>query len=123
MDVDGVQPLQDRHTTLCPLLTALDHHECPAPPHALGIGEGLVIRHAKVSECLHQVCTLVGRLLHAGRIVGRMTRGVIKGEMDIAAGKALRDQPCTTGAAVVTVSYKATNVFVERGLLHGLSSV
>ena len=33
-----------------------------ASPHALRIGEGLVIRHAKVRECLHHVGTLVGRL-------------------------------------------------------------
>ena len=53
-----------------------------------------------------------------------MTLSVIKGEMDITADKALRDQlSCTTCSAVVTVSYKATNVFVIRGLLHVLSSV
>ena len=66
--------------------------------------------------------TLVGRLLHSGRIVDRMTCGVIKREMDIIASKVIRDQPFTTCAAVVTVSYKATSVFVIRRLLYVWSS-
>jgi hypothetical protein len=92
VDIDRVQPLQDRHATLCPLIATLDHHEGAAATDPFRIGLGLLRGDAQVCERLAQVGSLIFGVPRNRCGVGCRARGAIKGHMDIAARKAVRDQ-------------------------------
>jgi hypothetical protein len=57
--IDRVQASQNLHTTLSPVITTLDHHECAVSTYSFRIGLSLVIRDAEVYECIKKVCSLV----------------------------------------------------------------
>jgi hypothetical protein len=91
VDIDRVQPSEDLHATLSPVIATLDHHECAASTDPLRIGMGVVIRDAEICKRIDKVCSFVRRLpLNGG--VGSAALGVIKSEMYITACKTVVDQ-------------------------------
>ena len=92
MHINRVQPSQNLHATLSPVIATLDHHERAASAHPLSIGVRLIMRNTEVCERLKKVFSLICGVPLDGRALGRAALSVIKSEMNIALCKAILDQ-------------------------------
>ena len=92
MHIDRVQPSQNLHATLSPLIAALDYHERAASVYSLRIGVRFIMRHTQVCERIKKVFSFIGGVPLNGRALGRATLRVIKSEMDIVPCKAVLEQ-------------------------------
>jgi hypothetical protein len=89
VDIDRVQPLQNRHASLSLVIATLNHHECTASADSLIIGVRLLMRHTEVDECIKKGIALRGGVPRDGCVRGLATLGVVKSQMHIAPGKAV----------------------------------